>query len=349
MKTEGMVEEAEKLLAIEKPGSFSISTIIPKDWLAMEEKAWDSKISSSESIKNHLNRKISSELKKSIGARYESEGECRAVFDYSSGKVELRRNELFIFGRYRKLAAGLSQSRWKCSGCDGKGCAKCEGKGRFYDSVEEKVGEPVKRAAGADDYVMHASGREDVDATNSAGRAFVMEIKNPKNRKINLDSIAGEIAGGGGVSVGDLRIVPRSFAEVVTESHFDKVYEAEVEFGRGLDEDDLKKMRSLEGKTILQQTPTRVSHRRANLVRHRKIKHVEVVNIGQGTGERKLATLIVRAEAGTYIKELISGDNGRTKPSVAELLGTKAECKKLNVSMIDDGFLDFCLEAIPEA
>jgi tRNA pseudouridine synthase 10 len=133
--------------------------------------------------------------------------------------------------------------------------------------------------------------------------------------------------------------------ELITESHFDKTYEAGVEFGRAVGgkkadgaEEDSALIRSIEGRTILQQTPTRVAHRRANLVRHRKIKHIEPVGLQDNRG-----TLIIKAEAGTYIKELISGDNGRTKPSVAELLGTSAVCTKLAVVDIDDGFLDFYL------
>jgi tRNA pseudouridine synthase 10 len=343
MKTDGMVSEAAALLTREGVKSFSISTNIPKDWLIREEDIWDRKAGESESIKNLLNRRISAALRKASGAEYSSDGECRMVFDYANGAVELRRNELFIFGRYKKLAAGLSQSRWKCAKCDGKGCAHCGGKGKYYDSVEERIGEPFRKATDAQDYVMHASGREDVDATNSAGRAFVLEIKNPKNRKIDHTALAGEIAAGKEVEVSDLRVVPRGFVEVVTESHLDKTYRAEVEFGRKISEGDMANVRSLEGKTILQQTPARVAHRRADLVRHRKIKKLDATDVNENS-----ATLTIKAEAGTYIKELISGDNGRTNPSIAGLLGTTAICKKLDVGKIEDGFLDFCLSARKE-
>jgi len=36
-----------------------------------------------------------------------------------------------------------------------------------------------------------------------------------------------------------------------------------------------------------------------------------------------------------YIKELISGDGGRTKPSLSELLGTETEVKELDVVDVD--------------
>jgi len=44
--------------------------------------------------------------------------------------------------------------------------------------------------------------------------------------------------------------------------------------------------------------------------------------------------LTVRAQPGTYIKELVSGDDGRTRPSVTEILGTAAECAQLDVLAI---------------
>ncbi len=344
-KAEGtakMIDEAAALMSKEDISSFSISTMIPKDWLKNEEDVWDIRMGEARSIKDWLNKSISASLEKKTGLPYRNDGDCRVVFDYESGKVNIERNEIFIFGRYMKLASGLSQSRWRCARCDGKGCPHCKEKGKMYESVEERIGEPFKKALIADEYTMHASGREDVDATNTAGRAFVFEIKNPKKRKIDLGAVANEIAGGVGkgkeVEVVDLAYVSRTFVELVTESHFDKEYEADVEFGREIDEKDGEKMRSIAGKTLLQQTPTRVAHRRADLVRSRKVKEFEIIGM-----EGKTARLRIKAEAGTYIKELISGDQGRTKPSIAEILGTSAVCKKLVVTEIDDGFLDFVM------
>lgn len=359
MKTDEMVATIVELLKKEDASSFSISTVISKDWQTREEKAWDFRMGKAESIKNILNRKIVAAIRKATGLVYDGDGDFRAVFDYSQGTAKLQKNDLFIFGRYKKLSAGLSQSRWKCPNCDGgklllpdnlelsavqghgekgKNCNNCSGKGKYYESVEERIGEPAKEATKAKDYVMHASGREDVDATNSAGRGFVLEVKEPEERKLNLDELTKAIGKSKEVEVSDLRIVRRGFVEMVTESHFDKSYEAEIEFGREITEEDVKKILGLEGETLLQQTPTRVAHRRANLVRHRKVKTIEVRE-----KNKNKATILVKAEAGTYIKELISGDNGRTNPSIAKLVGTTAVCKKLEVTKIEDGYLDFCL------
>jgi tRNA pseudouridine synthase 10 len=342
LKTEGMVKKAAALLAEEDIRSFSISSIIPKEWLIREERVWDMAMGpSTESLKSIINRTIISSLRKATSLHYSTDGDCRAVFDYSTGRVSTQRNDLFVFGRYKKLVPGLSQSRWICTKCNGKGCKACGGKGKYYESVEERIGEPLKEAAVAGGYVLHASGREDVDATNSAGRPFVIMLKNPRKRKLDLEALGKAIGKSKEVSVENLSIVSRRFVEVVTESHFDKSYKAEVEFQRELDKEDIGRIKSLEGKTIAQKTPKRVVHRRADIIRHRRIKKVDVKEV-----DGRRAVLIFTAEAGTYIKELVSGDDGRTEPSIAGLLSTKAECKNLEVAEIDDGFIGLCLKAM---
>ncbi|MHA1905460.1 MAG: hypothetical protein ACW977_16030 [Candidatus Thorarchaeota archaeon] len=41
-----------------------------------------------------------------------------------------------------------------------------------------------------------------------------------------------------------------------------------------------------------------------------------------------------KVQGGTYVKELISGDDGRTTPSLSESLGVKCECIQLDVIAI---------------
>ena len=41
--------------------------------------------------------------------------------------------------------------------------------------------------------------------------------------------------------------------------------------------------------------------------------------------------MIIKTEGGLYIKELISSDEGRSNPSVTEVLNTQAICAELDV------------------
>jgi tRNA pseudouridine synthase 10 len=79
---------------------------------------------------------------------------------------------------------------------------------------------------------------------------------------------------------------------------------------------------------IAQRTPERVVHRRADTTRTRRIISAEVVAL---EGER--AEIRVTAEAGTYIKEWVHGDHGRTRPSLAERL--EATCVVLELDVLD--------------
>ncbi|MFH2105887.1 MAG: tRNA pseudouridine(54/55) synthase Pus10 [Candidatus Micrarchaeota archaeon] len=328
-KFEEFVRKAD--IKLGKGDLFSISTYIPKKWLINEEKVWDRHLS--ESMKNYLNRKIISHIIKETGADYSINAINKYIFDFKKMETSREIEPLFVFGRYRKLIPGISQSRWFCKRCNGKGCNDCSDTGKNYVSIEEIVGEVFKKHSNCGEYYMHASGREDVDVTNIAGRAFVLEMKGPKMHKLDLGRIRKEIVNG--VEISDLRFVDRGCVELVSNSHFNKQYLATVELDREFTEEDEKKIIELVGTVIGQRTPTRVAHRRADKIRKRKIIDLKVEN-----QNRNMFDIYITAEAGTYIKELISGDGNKTKPNFSSLLGCKAECKKLIVTKIWDEFLD---------
>ena len=82
----------------------------------------------------------------------------------------------------------------------------------------------------------------------------------------------------------------------------------------------------LSGTIIKQKTPTRVLHRRADLERMRKVHSIDLESF-----ETDTAVLVVNCEGGLYVKELVSGDGGRTVPSVAFLTGSEAKVIELEV------------------
>ena len=62
------------------------------------------------------------------------------------------------------------------------------------------------------------------------------------------------------------------------------------------------------------------------MVREKQIYDCKIEKINDNT-----ATLTFETESGTYIKELVSGDDGRTKPSIAELIGSPCKVVELDV------------------
>jgi len=47
--------------------------------------------------------------------------------------------------------------------------------------------------------------------------------------------------------------------------------------------------------------------------------------------------IVIRCEGGLYVKELISGDDRRTTPSLSALLGVNAKVEELDVLEVEGG------------
>jgi len=76
---------------------------------------------------------------------------------------------------------------------------------------------------------------------------------------------------------------------------------------------------------LQQRTPVRVLHRRPNIIRDRYILSLKCTRLDDHNFQLHLST-----SAGTYVKEFVHGDLGRTKPSVAGLLGTTTDILQLD-------------------
>jgi tRNA pseudouridine synthase 10 len=246
-------------------------------------------------------------------------------------EVKIQVNPLFVAGRYRKLVRDIPQSKWFCSSCRGKGCEKCGWTGKMYpESVEELVSKPFLEAAEGEKTAFHASGREDIDARMlGSGRPFVVEISKPTKRFLDLRKLEETINGHakGKVEVSNLRFTNKDVVRKLKKAESaQKIYRVLIEFERNVSEEDLRLLEKLANTSIKQQTPLRVLHRRADLVREKYIYKVKVKKVSLNKAEME-----IRCQGGLYVKELVSGDEGRTTPSVSELLANKAKPIKLDV------------------
>ncbi|MBD3397956.1 tRNA pseudouridine(54/55) synthase Pus10 [Candidatus Micrarchaeota archaeon] len=329
-----LLQNAESTIPAEW-NTFAISTSIPKKTLAKEEEAWDQ--SEGECLKNWLNARLSQHLEKSTGKTYSPmNADGRISTNFSTLEATASNEPLFIFGRYKKLVRGICQSKWLCLRCNGSGCRHCNGKGKMYDeSVEELIGDAALTQTRGK-YELHASGREDIDVLNFAGRPFILQIKNPTTISINLGKLTEEINSQKKLELTDLKLVPPGSVSLVADSHFPKTYRAWIASDQPLLEEDSQKLNEFSF-TLNQRTPERVAHRRADKIRHR---HAQVL---KAKLENSQIVADIKADPGTYIKELIHGDKGRTDPSISSFLNKPCTCARLDVIEIEDDFLTFIL------
>ncbi|MFZ3077070.1 MAG: tRNA pseudouridine(54/55) synthase Pus10 [Candidatus Aenigmatarchaeota archaeon] len=312
-----MVENAAKKLSKQEFDTFLIGTKISTDLLQREEQLWEKiGIEFCEPIRAEINREVGRRLENALGKKADlKKPDIAVLLDLEQNKISLQINSLYVFGYYQKLVRGIPQSKWGTPH-------------KYKTSVEEIIGKPLLKAADGFDIKLHGSGREDIDAICTAWRPFVLEVLKPKKRKIDLEK-AKRLVNGRKVRVSGLKIVELDVVQKVKEAKPDKSYKAVVKLEKEIKKTDLAKLKQLIG-IINQRTPQRVLHRRGNLLRKREVKELKTKWLG-----KKKFELIVKTEAGLYIKELISSDDGRTKPSVSEVLGQKAICEKLDVIKIE--------------
>jgi tRNA pseudouridine synthase 10 len=325
--------------------TYQVGTRVPplieeNDQLLREDAGLDA--DAGELFKSAFNREVG----KRVGKRTDTEVDFErpdvlALCNLQRGDVDVQVNSTFVYGRYRKLERDIPQTEWPCNECDQTGerfgdpCDNCGGKGWLYESsVEEEVCPHVREAMDGEEALFHGAGREDVDALMlGTGRPFVAEVKRPGERTPDVESLEARIneAAEGRVEVEGLRLGSHELVERVKELDASKTYRMDVSFEEPIEASTLEAaMERLDGATIEQYTPQRVDHRRASTTRTR-----EVYSIEGRLEDDQHAELEVHGAGGLYVKELVSGDEGRTEPSLAGELGVEATVTALDVLAVE--------------
>ena len=294
-------------------------------------------IEESRSVKYDFNREISKSIAVLTGKKHENvKPDIQIIYNPEKNDFEIKISPVYIYGRYKKRVRNIPQTRWFCKECKDMGCERCNYTGKMYKtSVEELIANSTIGFFKGSGAVLHGSGREDVDARMLGnGRPFILEIQNPEKRKIDLkelEKVINENARGK-VAVSDLRFTGSEEVEKIKAGSFRKTYRVKIEFKKEIDEERLlKALKSIANTEIMQRTPERVLHRRADILRKKRICDIRLIHF-----KDRMAVVEIDAEAGLYIKELISGDNGRTTPSLSEVLNNYAKVSKLDVIKVWD-------------
>jgi tRNA pseudouridine synthase 10 len=255
------------------------------------------------------------------------------------------KTKVFLEGRYRKLCRDLPQTVFFCPDCKGhprrrRKCARCEGFGKLTkDSVQELIGWVAGKAFGTRKHRFHGAGREDVDVRMlGGGRPFVLELVDPKVFQVDLAELEAEInrRNEGRLEVVGLHWTEKSRIALLKETPHAKEYEALVELGGPVDPARLAELAGQRFE-VTQHTPDRVAHRRADKDRVRWIEFraLEPVESPEAP-EPALVRVRLSTQHGTYVKEVLSGEEGKTEPSLASLLGVPCRCRELDVLAILD-------------
>ncbi|CAG9529827.1 unnamed protein product [Cercopithifilaria johnstoni] len=245
--------------------------------------------------------------------------------------ISFERSPLFIAGRYCKFSRNLSQSPWSAS---------ADMRKIIGHSVSEKVGAPFVMETGCDVARFVASGREDIDVRMLGnGRPFVLQLINPKkvfsfqryNLKTTLKRLEDSINKNRDVKVlPGLKQITSDQVSLIKNGQEQrrKLYTGYCYSTRKLDDLALKELHHKAPIEMIQKTPVRVLKRRPLLERRRTIFFIAALKLDDYHFLIRMET-----QAGTYVKEFVHGDFGRTRPSLADLLGI--ECGEVDILELD--------------
>ncbi|XP_044745874.1 tRNA pseudouridine synthase Pus10 isoform X2 [Coccinella septempunctata] len=264
-------------------------------------------------------------------------------------EVKVETLPIFFCGRYCKYSRLLSQTPWnlETSSTDKEEENIIEAENEssinsFIHCVQDIIFDGIHEVFGFDKEKMTftASGREDTDVRClGSGRPFYVKIdcikKNfPPEMFRKLEEIVNKSPD---ISIFDMQITDRNGTKEVKfgEEKKKKTYSVLCLIRDcSCTEEIVEKINQLGCKnlTIEQMTPIRVAHRRSLIARKKNIHFMKAVSI---KGHQSLIHLTMQTQAGTYVKEFIHGDFGRTSPCLASLVEADVDIFRLDVIGID--------------
>ncbi|KAI8369818.1 hypothetical protein EDC96DRAFT_478627 [Choanephora cucurbitarum] len=228
----------------------------------------------------------------------------------------------YIGGRYLKFSREYSQTTWIV-----------RGQKLTENSVSEVFSDIIKKYYRADDTKFCTAGREDANVRMlGTGRPFYFEVVNPRVPRLAdsdyqkmEDEINNQPQHKAFVQVRHLSHVKPEHLKIIKEGEETKTkqYRALVWLSEPLTDELVDRINQVGSKafTIQQKTPVRVFQRRSAAIRPKTI-HTSTIarlhpQVDMNSPEARFGVLQLHTQAGTYIKEYVHGDLGRTQPSLA--------------------------------
>ena len=225
-------------------------------------------------------------------------------------KISYTSAPMYLAGRYNKYSRNVSQTPWSLEGEEAK-----------LDSVERVISDPVMRVFSPSEVRFTASGREDIDVRMlGTGRPFLLELLNPKRTsqsKEKCKQIEDELRGNKLVTISLFTTAAKGHTPLIKKGEaMNKTYKALLFSNNGFSDEDISTMNETKDVNLKQKTPIRVLHRRSPATRDRTIYTMHALLRDEWHMAVELTT-----QSGTYIKEFVHGDMGRTQPNLRQLLG----------------------------
>lgn len=247
-------------------------------------------------------------------------------------QMELKWPPLYVIGRYYKRSRRVSNTPFM--------------RGQHaISSVEKELIGAIATDIRCTERKFLSAGREDMDVRMiGTGRPFSITFLNPlpnenyPNPPQSNEEFAqsfscflpkdGQIQCDNNVSASNLRI---TCTHPDISPRHEKCYRCIVSCSRNVSEENLANLDKVDNLIINQRTPSRVAHRRILATRQKTVISMSYKQICP-----RFFILNLKTSKGTYIKEFVNSDFGRTKPSLGDILDPEnpVECQLLQLDVV---------------
>ena len=244
---------------------------------------------------------------------------------------ELEWPNLYITGRYIKRSRQVSHTRFF--------------NGEAISSVESEIISAFNGKFDSPQLHFESAGREDMDVRMlNTGRPFSLTISHPKPNPeadipLTISQFASDLAYlvpsqlqlSNGVEIFDLKLT--EIEPDMKPKHM-KAYKCVISTSRPVTDEMIQRL-SVENVVVYQRTPTRVAQRREMMTREKVVMKMNAERISP-----RFLLLTLQTSSGTYIKEFVNSDFGRTSPCLGSLLdptGVPMECQLLQLDVVQVG------------
>jgi tRNA pseudouridine synthase 10 len=279
------------------------------------------KLSWGESIKSEFSRELGKKVVDVTGKVVNHKRpDLQVIINPFTCHIHIKANSLYVGGRYKKLVGGIPQFNRFCWKCNGEGCIECNGTGKlFLQSIEEMMSEPIIKATEGTDVILHTSSWEKIESrVLGVGRPFILEVKNPIKRFVDLDKFEEDvnIHSKKRIEISDLSFVTKKFVKILKiKGDDEKLFKAIVEFEQNISDDELKKIEKNLNNIIIKQTYQSRKSRK-------KVLHsVNIKRLGLN-----LVEMLIKSQGGLNIEGFITGEKVRTSPNIREIVGIPIKC-----------------------
>ena len=170
------------------------------------------------------------------------------------------------------------------------------------------------------------------------GRPFALELIDATRVGFDSAALVAMQDEANAAAAGDVECVDLHFAGAVELQAMKdgvtrkrKTYGAVIWLSRPIRAEDIALLEAKRDLVVQQKTPVRVLHRRSLLTRPKTVHSMQCTQLAP-----QWMLLALTTSSGTYIKEFVHGDLGRTQPNIGSLLGCDADIIQLDVLGFDD-------------